>query len=108
VGEFVGSRESGQLQVAAGRQRDQLAWLMVSLLCVGGAPSVSPAGVPAPREATVKGFRDYVSRVEAGNKEGLSKGAFLWIDELPEPEKTRAYQKLKQGGVEMRRLSKAD
>jgi len=104
----VGSGESGQLQVAAGRQRDLLAWLMVSLLCVGGSPSVSPAGVPAPREATVKGFRDYVSRVEAGNKEGLSKGAFLWIDELPEPEKTRAYEKLKQGGVEMRRLSKAD
>lgn len=104
----MGSGKSGQLQVAAGRQRELLAWLMMSLLYFGGAPSVSLAGAPAPREATVKGFRDYVSKVEAGNKEGLSKGAFLWIDELPEPEKTRAYEKLKRGGVEMRRLGKAD
>lgn len=54
----------------------------------------------------MKGFREYVSKVEAVNKEGLSKGAFLWIDELPEPERTGAYEKLKQGGVEMRRLGK--
>jgi hypothetical protein len=49
-----------------------------------------------------------VSKVEAGNKERLSEGAFLWIDELPGPERTRAYEKLKQGGVEMRRLGKDD
>jgi hypothetical protein len=106
TGGFVGSVKSGQLQVAAGRRRYPRAWLAVCLLGVGSATSVSPARVPAPREATVKGFRDYVSKVEAGNKEGLSKGAFLWIDEMPEPERTRAYEKLKQGGVEMRRLGK--
>jgi len=108
VEESVASGKSGQLQVTAGRRRYPLAWLTVCLLSVEGAASVSPAGVPAPREATVKEFRDYVSKVEAGNKEALSKGAFLWIDELPEPEKTRAYEKLKHGGVEMRRLGKAD
>jgi hypothetical protein len=108
AGEFVGLRKSGQLQVAAGRRRYPQAWLAVCLLSVGSATSVSPAGVPAPREAAVKGFRDYVSKVEAGNKEGLSGGAFLWIDELPQPERTRTYEKLKQGGVEMRRLEKDD
>ena len=101
-------RKSGQLQVAAGRRRYPQAWLAVCLLSVGSATSVSPAGVPAPRQAAVKGFRDYVSKVEAGNKEGLSGGAFLWIDELPQPERTRTYEKLKQGGVEMRRLEKDD
>ena len=108
VGEFVGSGKSGQLKVVAGRRRYRRAWLAVCLLSVGGATSVSPARVPEPREATVKGFRDYVSKVEAGNKERLSEGAFLWIDELPGPERTRAYEKLKQGGVEMRRLGKDD
>ena len=101
-------RKSGQLQVAAGRRRYPQAWLAICLLSVGSATSVSPAGVPAPQEAAVKGFRDYVSKVEAGNKEGLSGGAFLWIDELPQPERTRTYEKLKQGGVEMRRLEKDD
>jgi len=104
----VALRKSGQLQVAAGRRRYPQAWLAVCLLSVGSATSVSPAGVPAPRQAAVKGFRDYVSKVEAGNKEGLSGGAFLWIDELPQPERTRTYEKLKQGGVEMRRLEKDD
>ena len=101
-------RKSGQLQVAAGRRRYPQAWLAICLLSVGSATSVSPAGVPAPQEAAAKGFRDYVSKVEVGNKEGLSGGAFLWIDELPQPERTRTYEKLKQGGVEMRRLEKDD
>jgi len=104
----VALRKSGQLQVAAGRRRYPQAWLAICLLSVGSATSVSPAGVPAPQEAAAKGFRDYVSKVEVGNKEGLSGGAFLWIDELPQPERTRTYEKLKQGGVEMRRLEKDD
>jgi hypothetical protein len=108
AGEFVALRKSGQLQVAAGRRRYPQAWLAICLLSVGSATSVSPAGVPAPQEAAAKGFRDYVSKVEVGNKEGLSGGAFLWIDELPQPERTRTYEKLKQGGVEMRRLEKDD
>jgi hypothetical protein len=64
--------------------------------------------MPVPREGTLHGYQDYVSRVEARNREGLSRGAFLWIDELAEPERTRAYERLKQGGVEMRRLRKDD
>ena len=104
----MGLGKSGQLQVAAGRRSYPLACLTVCLLSVGGATSVSPAGVPAPRETTVKGFREYVSKVEARNGEGLSKGTFLWIDKLPQPERTRAYEKLKDGGVEMRQLGKDD
>ena len=103
----MGSGKSGQLQVAAGMWRYSRTCLAVCLLSVGSATSVSPAGVPAPREAA-KEFRDYVSKVETDNKKGLSRGTFLWIDELPQPERMRAYEKLKQGGVEMRRLEKDD
>ena len=104
----MGTGKSGQLQATAGRRRYLQAWLGVCVLSLEGAKTISPATPPAPREATLIGFRDYVSKVEAGNKESLSKGPFLWIDALPGPERTRAYEKLRQGGVEMRRLGKDD
>jgi hypothetical protein len=85
-----------------------LAWLLLALLSTGGAANDSSAGLPVPREGTLHGYHDYVSKVEARNRRGLNTGAFLWIDELPEPERTRAYQNLKQGGVELRRLGKDD
>jgi hypothetical protein len=108
MGEIVGSGKSGQLLVPAGRWRHLLSWFLMSLLSTGGAASEAPGGVREPREATLDGFHNYVSRVEARNQEGLRHGAYLWIDELPEPERARAYAKLKQGGVEMRRLGKDD
>jgi hypothetical protein len=94
------------LLVPAGRRRYLLSWLLLSLLGVGGTAGDATAGVPEPQEGTLHGYQDYVSKVEARNREGLSQRAFLWIDELPEPERTHAYEKLKQGGVEMRRLGR--
>jgi hypothetical protein len=74
----------------------------------GGRTSDPSAGLPEPREATLRGYRDYVAKVEARNQEGLSRGSFLWIDELPEEERTRAYENLKQGSVELRRVGNAE
>jgi hypothetical protein len=85
-----------------------LSWLLLVLVGIGGTASDGSAGLPVPREGTLHGYQDYVSKVEARNLEGLNRGVFLWIDELPEAEKTRAYEKLKQGGVEMRRLGRDD
>jgi hypothetical protein len=103
------SGKSGQLQVSAGTRKHPLLLLAMCLLTVAGKTSDASAGVPAElRDATLHGYRDYVAKVEARNAEGLRKGAFLWIDELPEAEKTQAYEKLKQGGVEMRRLGMND
>jgi hypothetical protein len=82
--------------------------MLLALLSIGGAGSDAFAGPPVPREGTLHGYHDYVSKVEARNREGLSRGAFLWIDELPEAERTRAYEKLKRGSVELRRLGKDD
>ena len=100
--------KSLQLQVPAGRWRYLLSWCLLGVLGIDGAANNAWAGLPVPREGTLHGYQDYVSRVEARNQEGLSRGAFLWIDELPEAERTRAYERLKQGGVEMRRLRKDD
>ena len=98
--------KSRQLQVPAGRRSYLLAWLLLTLLGTGGPTSDASAGLPVPREGTLHGYHEYVSKVEARNQEGLNRGAFLWIDDLPVPERTRAYEKLKQGGVMMKRVGK--
>jgi len=101
----VATGKSRQLQVPAGRWRHLLSWLLLSLMGVGGTASDASAGLPVPREGTLQGYHDYVSRVEGRNREGLNNGAFLWIDELPDNERRQAYAKLKEGGVVMRRLA---
>src|SRR5260370_37041930 len=96
------------LRVSCGRWVQLFGCLGRGLRRRGGAGRGSAGGALEPREATLRGFQNYVSKVEARKQEGLSRGAYLWIDELPELERTRAYAKLKQGGVEMRRLGKDD
>ena len=98
--------KSRQLQVPAGRRRYLLAWLLVTLLGTGGPTSDASAGAPVPREGALNGYHEYVSQVEARNREGLSRGVFLWVDSLAEPERAHAYDKLKQGGVVMKRVGK--
>ena len=83
-------------------------WLALFVLSVADRPSEASPGVPQPRETTLRGFHEYVGKVEARNQKGFGTGAFLWVDELPEPERAQAYEKLKQGSVEMRRLGKDD
>ena len=79
--------------------------LLLSLMGVGGTASDASAGLPVPREGTLQGYHEYVSKVEGRNQERLNNGAFLWIDELPDNERREAYAKLKEGGVVMRRLA---
>jgi hypothetical protein len=100
----VGSTKSGQLMVPAGRRRLSV-FLVVGLLWGAGNASEASAGPREPGAATLRDYRDYVAKVETRYQQGLHQGAFLWIDELPEPEKTSTYAKLNQGGVVMRRLS---
>jgi hypothetical protein len=82
---------------------------LLTLLGVAGKTSDASAGMPEPLQAALRGYRDYVAKVESRNQEQqLSKGAFLWIDKLPEPARASAYAKLKQGGVVMKRIGKED
>jgi len=66
-----------------------------------------PAGLVALRAETTQAFNKYVASTEAQKQESLRYGPFLWIDALPDKERTEAVAKLKAGEVEMRRLSTA-
>jgi hypothetical protein len=57
------------------------------------------------RQATIEAFGKYVIKTEAQNTTSLREGPFLWVDGLPEKERTVAMAKLKGGEVQMRRLS---
>ena len=98
--------KSRQLLVSAGRWRYLVPCLLLTLLGIAGKTSDVSAGLPEPLQAALRGYHDYVAKVESRNQEGFGKGAFLWIDELPEPARTHAYAKLKQGGVMMKRVGK--
>jgi hypothetical protein len=98
--------KSRQLLVSAGRCRYLLPCLLLALLGVAGKTSDASAELPEPQQTALRGYHDYVAKVESRNQEGLSRGAFLWIDGLPEPERTNAYTRLKQGGVVMKRIGK--
>lgn len=100
--------KSRQLQVPACSWRHVLSWLLLTVLGFVATTGDLSAGPPLPREGTLSGYHEYVSKVEARNREGLSRGAFLWIDELPEPDRIRAYLKLQQGDVVMKRIGKED
>ena len=100
-------RKSGRLSCSAGRRWTFLCLLLLSVIVVG-TMSAAPAGEPELREATLRAFQDYVAKVEVRNQQGLSGDKFLWIDSLPEAERTEAFAKLKQGGVLMKHLGQKD
>ena len=64
-----------------------------------------PAGGYELRAATVQAFGSYVAKSEAENAESLKGGSFLWVDSLEPEEKRTAYERVKHGGVEMRRVN---
>src|ERR1700693_4236115 len=67
---------------------------LTSPLCSGETP------VPE----TMKAFETYVQAAEARNNEELvSKKTFLWIDDLPQPERERTYSLLKRQQTIIRR-----
>jgi hypothetical protein len=80
-------------------------WL--SLLClfvlVGRA---RPEVLFSLRKATSEAFGRYVAKTEALNAASLQQGPFLWVDGLPEKDRTAALSRLRGGEVVMRRLSR--
>ena len=72
------------------------------LLFAGG---ISAALLFSLRGATVEAFGKYIAGTEGENAASLRNGPFLWIDGLPEPERTETTAKVKNGEVELRRLS---
>jgi len=56
------------------------------------------------REATIAAFGKYIVQTEAQNAKSLRQGPFLWIDGLPEKDRSATTLRLKNGEVESRRL----
>jgi hypothetical protein len=81
-----------------------LGTVVVLLVAIANA---RPAGLVALRAETTQAFNEYVTRTDAQNQKTLRDGPFLWIDGLPDTERSDAVAKLKAGAVEMRRLSTA-
>jgi hypothetical protein len=89
----------------AGRAWSFAMWLgLLSLF--GLTANARSVGVFSLRQATIDAFGKYVVQTEAQNAKTLREGPFLWVDGLPEQERTRALAGLKSGEVEFRRIIK--
>ena len=88
--------------------------LVVSALLLAAVSSAqtTPAANPAPaklRTDTVAAFDRYVRLTEERNDVELKRGsALLWIDSLPEAQRTEAYAALKRGDVQIHQFSTLD
>ncbi|HEY1483941.1 MAG TPA: hypothetical protein VGF19_14510 [Candidatus Acidoferrum sp.] len=58
----------------------------------------SPLRVP-----TARAFEGYVERTDERNRVGTDSGNFLWVDELDQKQRAEAFEKLRNGGVLIRR-----
>jgi hypothetical protein len=83
-------------------------WLRVLLVLFAATPNSLAANGPSPttlKPATVEAFDRYVRLTDARNDRELKQGTnLLWIDDLPDAERTKAYQDLTAGEVKIRRL----
>ncbi len=80
---------------------------VVSLGTQGLVPDAARAAALPPllKSSTVDAFNRYVRLTDARNDAELKRGTgLLWIDDLPETERTQAYKELRDGSVKMRKL----
>ena len=72
-----------------------------------GASHPAAAGDPGTslRSVTLHAFESYVSATETRLAKSLGQPDFFWIDELPPQKRAEAYERLKNGKVELRRIS---
>jgi len=92
-----------RLQASVGRR--ELWSLPLFLLALSAGAGTTFAGFVELREATLRGFREYVAKVEQQNQASLKNGKFLWVDELPADARNSDYTKLKQGEVVMQHVT---
>jgi hypothetical protein len=81
------------------------AFLAASVFSTQSAPAADPAPAKL-RSGTVAAFDRYERLTEERNDAELKRGsALLWIDSLPEAERTAAYSDLKRGEVPIHQLN---
>lgn len=70
-----------------------------------GANSDSPSTSATLKPATIQAFQQYVQLTDAErSSELVHSSGFLWVDALPEAERTQAYAELRSGRVKIKRL----
>lgn len=81
-------------------------WPVIAVLLGGWAATARPAQSAQLKTETVKAFEQYVRSSEARMSQELAaRNKFLRIDALPEPGRSEAYARLRQGQVITERLS---
>lgn len=100
-------RKIRRVQAPVGRRELRNVSLLLVLL-LSAASSTAFAGLVELQEATLRSFRDYVTKVEQRNQASLQAGKFLWIDDLSADQRNSDYAKLKQGEVVMQRAPAND
>jgi hypothetical protein len=81
------------------------ALLLMMLVALAATAEVHPGGSFSLRGATLQAFSTYVVNTEAQNAESLRNGPFLWVDGLPDKDRSAAMAKLRTGEAVVRRLS---
>jgi hypothetical protein len=100
-------RFAGHLAPVADIGRAAVLLLGALLIIAPGMLAAEAAGAAAAnlKPDTVAAFNEYVKLTDARNNDELKRGMnLLWIDGLPESERAQAYEALKRGEVEMRKL----
>jgi len=76
--------------------------LLPDIAIAGASPPASPALL---KPSTIEAFNRYVRLTDRRSDDELKRGTrLLWIDGLPESERTQAYGELQHGAVKMRKL----
>jgi hypothetical protein len=101
-------RFAGQVTCVADIRRAGVFLLFALLLTFAPWLSASEAAGAAAvnlKPATVAAFDEYVKLTDARNNEELRRETnLLWIDSLPESERTQAHEELRRGAVKMEKL----
>jgi len=81
--------------------------VLLGIACAAsaGSPVDSSEAPHSLQAATLNAFSVYIARTEAQNAATLKSGPFLWVDGLPEDQRTQAFAQLRAGDVQTRRLS---
>jgi hypothetical protein len=101
-------RTSRHLTGSADSLARAAARLLLSSALLGFAAQASPTGEPAAaqlKKETAQAFDRYVEVTEARNAAELARGSrLLWVEDLPEAERSDAYAALKRGEVKIQKL----
>jgi hypothetical protein len=108
----VNERIARQVKARNNRRWTAVSLLIVLLVLLWTVAGTARSGAPDPpklENVTKLAFDRYVALTQARNDLELERNSnFLWVDGLPEGQRTEAYAGLKRGEIEMQKLETLD